>query len=124
MDVLDLSRWQFGITTVGHFISVPLTIGLAPLVAVMQTVWVVTDNAAWYRLAKFFGELILVNFVLGLAPTIDNASSAFYALRIMTWVAAIFALLTMQCQGWTYWVFRQRISADRTPPSTRPGHAS
>ena len=37
MDALDVSRWQFGITTVYHFIFVPLTIGLAPLIAVMQT---------------------------------------------------------------------------------------
>ena len=44
MDALDVSRWQFGITTVYHFIFVPLTIGLAPLIAVMQTVWVVTGN--------------------------------------------------------------------------------
>src|SRR5258705_514602 len=36
MDALDVSRWQFGITTVYHFIFVPLTIGLAPLIAVMQ----------------------------------------------------------------------------------------
>ena len=52
MNALDVSRWQFGITTVYHFIFVPLTIGLAPLIAVMQTAWVVTRNAAWYRLTK------------------------------------------------------------------------
>ncbi|HET9656059.1 MAG TPA: cytochrome ubiquinol oxidase subunit I, partial [Kineosporiaceae bacterium] len=40
VNALDLSRWQFGITTVYHFLFVPLTIGLAPLVAVMQTAWV------------------------------------------------------------------------------------
>ncbi len=44
MDALDVSRWQFGITTVYHFIFVPLTIGLAPLIAVMQTAWVVTGQ--------------------------------------------------------------------------------
>ncbi|WP_445277835.1 cytochrome ubiquinol oxidase subunit I, partial [Streptomyces sp. DSM 41033] len=53
MDALDVSRWQFGITTVYHFIFVPLTIGLAPLIAVMQTVWVVTGNDSWYRLTRF-----------------------------------------------------------------------
>ncbi|MDR0366527.1 MAG: cytochrome ubiquinol oxidase subunit I, partial [Bifidobacteriaceae bacterium] len=36
---LDLARWQFGITTVYHFIFVPLTIGLTPLVALLQTIW-------------------------------------------------------------------------------------
>jgi len=49
--------------------------------------------------------------------TIDNASSSHYTLTIMTWAAAIFAPLVIVYQGWTYWVFRQRISADRIPPS-------
>ena len=70
MDALDVSRWQFGITTVYHFIFVPLTIGLAPLIAVMQTIWVVTGNTAWYRLTKFFGKLFLINFALGVATGI------------------------------------------------------
>jgi len=70
MNVVDISRWQFGITTVYHFIFVPLTIGLAPLVAVMQTVWTVTGNAAWYRLTKFFGKLFLINFAIGVATGI------------------------------------------------------
>jgi cytochrome bd ubiquinol oxidase subunit I len=70
MNALDVSRWQFGITTVYHFIFVPLTIGLAPLIAVMQTVWVITGNTAWYRLTKFFGKLFLINFALGVATGI------------------------------------------------------
>jgi cytochrome d ubiquinol oxidase subunit II len=49
--------------------------------------------------------------------TIDNASSTPYTLKIMTWAAAIFVPLAMVYQGWTYWVFRQRISADRIPPA-------
>src|SRR5690349_9546748 len=70
MDALDVSRWQFGITTVYHFIFVPLTIGLAPLIAVMQTAWVITGNTSWYRLTKFFGKLFLVNFAMGVATGI------------------------------------------------------
>ncbi|HEY5853316.1 MAG TPA: cytochrome ubiquinol oxidase subunit I [Aldersonia sp.] len=70
MNALDLSRWQFGITTVYHFIFVPLTIGLAPLVAIMQTMWMVTKKDAWYRLTKFFGKLFLINFALGVATGI------------------------------------------------------
>src|SRR3954467_8382384 len=70
MDVLDVSRWQFGITTVYHFIFVPLTIGLAPLIAAMQTAWVVTGNTGWYRLTKFFGKLFLINFAIGVATGI------------------------------------------------------
>ncbi|WP_409435767.1 cytochrome d ubiquinol oxidase subunit II [Mycobacterium sp. SMC-14] len=49
--------------------------------------------------------------------TIYNASSTPYTLKIMTWAAVIFAPLAMVYQGWTYWVFRQRISADQIPPS-------
>src|SRR6201992_353766 len=70
VNVVDVSRWQFGITTVYHFIFVPLTIGLAPLIAVMQTIWVATDNVAWYRLTKFFGKLFLINFAMGVATGI------------------------------------------------------
>ncbi|MBV6754842.1 cytochrome ubiquinol oxidase subunit I [Rhodococcus opacus] len=70
MDALDLSRWQFGITTVYHFLLVPLTIGLAPLVAGMQTMWVITGRTHWYRLTKFFGKLFLINFALGVATGI------------------------------------------------------
>jgi cytochrome d ubiquinol oxidase subunit II len=47
--------------------------------------------------------------------TIDNASSSPYTLTIMSWAALVFAPLVMAYQGWTYWVFRQRISADRIP---------
>ena len=70
MDALDVSRWQFGITTVYHFIFVPLTIGLAPLIALMQTVWVITGNDNWYRLTRFFGKLFLINFAIGVATGI------------------------------------------------------
>ncbi|NMN97129.1 cytochrome ubiquinol oxidase subunit I [Antrihabitans stalactiti] len=70
MDALDISRWQFGITTVYHFVFVPLTIGLAPLVAVMQTLWFITGHDRWYRLTKFFGKLFLINFALGVATGI------------------------------------------------------
>ncbi|WP_422746490.1 cytochrome ubiquinol oxidase subunit I [Mycobacterium sp. WMMD1722] len=70
MDALDVSRWQFGITTVYHFIFVPLTIGLAPLIAVMQTAWVATGNPTWYRLTRFFGKLFLINFAIGVATGI------------------------------------------------------
>ncbi|MFD6159041.1 cytochrome ubiquinol oxidase subunit I [Nocardia sp. NPDC060256] len=70
MNALDISRWQFGITTVYHFLLVPLTIGLAPLVAAMQTAWVITGKDHWLRLTKFFGKLFLINFALGVATGI------------------------------------------------------
>jgi cytochrome bd ubiquinol oxidase subunit I len=70
MDALDLARWQFGVTTVYHFIFVPLTIGLAPLVAIMQTAWVRTQDERWLRLTKFFGKLFLINFAMGVVTGI------------------------------------------------------
>ncbi len=70
MEALELARWQFGITTVYHFILVPLTIGLSVLVAIMQTAWVRTGNEKWLRLTKFYGKLLLINFALGVATGI------------------------------------------------------
>lgn len=47
--------------------------------------------------------------------TIYNASSTHYTLKVMTWVTAFMAPLTVIYQAWSYWIFRQRISADRIP---------
>jgi cytochrome d ubiquinol oxidase subunit I len=68
--MLDLSRWQFGITTVYHFIFVPLTIGLSILVAAMQTAWFVKKDQAYLRMTKFFGKLFLINFAVGVVTGI------------------------------------------------------
>jgi cytochrome d ubiquinol oxidase subunit I len=67
LGVLDIARWQFGITTVYHFLMVPLTIGLGVLVAVMHTMWVRTDQPEWLRMTRFWGRIYLINFVLGVA---------------------------------------------------------
>ncbi|MBP2436731.1 cytochrome ubiquinol oxidase subunit I [Microbacterium amylolyticum] len=67
MDVLDIARWQFGITTVYHFLMVPLTIGLGLVVAILQTAWVRTRNEQYLRMTKFWGKLYLINFILGVA---------------------------------------------------------
>ena len=65
MSELDLARWQFGITTVYHFIFVPLTLGLSLLVAGMQTAWMVKKDPDYLRMTKFFGTLFLINFAVG-----------------------------------------------------------
>jgi cytochrome bd ubiquinol oxidase subunit I len=70
MSTLDLSRWQFGITTVYHFIFVPLTIGLSLLVAGLQTAWFIRKDPAYLRLTKFFGKLFLINFAVGVVTGI------------------------------------------------------
>jgi len=70
VSALDLARWQFGITTVYHFLFVPITLGTSFLVAIMQTMWVRTGNDAWLRLTKFFGKLFLINFAMGVVTGI------------------------------------------------------
>jgi cytochrome bd ubiquinol oxidase subunit I len=64
---VDLARLQFATTSIYHFLFVPLTLGLAPLVATMQTIWRRTHDDAWLRLTHFFGTLLLINFAIGVA---------------------------------------------------------
>ncbi len=64
---LEFARWQFALLTLFHFIFVPLTLGLAPLLAVMQTLWHRTGDEKWLRLTRFFGTLFLINFAIGVA---------------------------------------------------------
>jgi cytochrome bd ubiquinol oxidase subunit I len=70
MDALDLARWQFGITTVYHFLFVPLTIGLSFLVAGLQTAWVRTGGERWLRLTRFYGKLLMINVAVGVVTGI------------------------------------------------------
>ena len=70
MDALDLARWQFAITTVYHFLFVPITIGVTALIAIMQTIWHRTGDEHWLRLTKWFGKLFMINFALGLVTGI------------------------------------------------------
>ncbi|MEV1289214.1 cytochrome ubiquinol oxidase subunit I [Micromonospora sp. NPDC049679] len=70
MDALDIARWQFGVTTVYHFLFVPLTIGLSLLVAILQTVWLRTGDDRYLKLTKFYGKLFLINFAMGIVTGI------------------------------------------------------
>ncbi|MEU8300515.1 cytochrome ubiquinol oxidase subunit I [Micromonospora sp. NPDC048909] len=70
MDALDVARWQFGVTTVYHFLFVPLTIGLSVLVAILQTMWHRTGNERYLKLTKFYGKLFLINFAMGVVTGI------------------------------------------------------
>ncbi|OLT12834.1 cytochrome BD ubiquinol oxidase subunit I [Pseudonocardia sp. CNS-139] len=67
---LDLARWQFAVTTVYHFLFVPLTIGMSLLVAGMQTAWVRTGDDRYLRMTKFWGKLFLINFAMGVVTGI------------------------------------------------------
>ena len=70
MGPLELARWQFGITTVYHFLFVPLTIGLSFSVAGFQTAWYRTGSDKYLRLTRFFGELFLINYAIGVVTGI------------------------------------------------------
>ncbi|WP_417723760.1 cytochrome ubiquinol oxidase subunit I [Salipiger sp.] len=69
-DVVDLSRLQFAMTAMYHFLFVPLTLGLSILVAIMETVYVMTNRPIWRQMTKFWGTLFGINFVLGVATGI------------------------------------------------------
>lgn len=70
MDALDIARWQFGVTTVYHFLFVPLTIGLSALIAILQTIWYRTGDERYLKLTKFYGKLFLINFAMGIVTGI------------------------------------------------------
>jgi Cytochrome bd terminal oxidase subunit I len=70
VDAFDVARWQFGITTVYHFLFVPITIGLSALVAGLQTAWVRTGKEEYLRATKFWGKLFLINFAMGVVTGI------------------------------------------------------
>jgi len=65
-----LARWQFGITTVYHFLFVPLTISLAALTAGLQTAWVRTEKEKYLKATKFWGKLFLINIAMGVVTGI------------------------------------------------------
>lgn len=70
MDPITLSRWQFGLTTVYHFLFVPLTLGLGWFVAYMQTRYYQTRDETFRKMAKFWGKLFLINFAIGVVTGI------------------------------------------------------
>jgi cytochrome d ubiquinol oxidase subunit I len=70
VDPTDIARWQFAITTVYHFLFVPITIGLSAMVAGYETAWLRTGHERWLRLTKFFGKLFLINFAIGVVTGI------------------------------------------------------
>jgi cytochrome d ubiquinol oxidase subunit I len=65
MDVLLLARLQFAITIIYHFFFVPLTLGLSFVVAILETIYVITGKETYKRLTKFWGKLFLINFAIG-----------------------------------------------------------
>jgi cytochrome bd ubiquinol oxidase subunit I len=70
MDVLTLARWQFAITTIYHFLFVPLTLGFTLALALMETQYVRTGNEKYKKMVLFWGKMFLVNFAVGVATGI------------------------------------------------------
>jgi len=67
LHVVDLSRLQFALTALYHYLFVPLTLGLSFLLAAMETVYVTTGKEIYKRIVQFWGKLFLINFALGVA---------------------------------------------------------
>ena len=65
-----IARWQFGITTVYHYLFVPLTLGMALTVAIFQTIWHRTGDVKWLHLTRLFGKIFLINFAMGVVTGI------------------------------------------------------
>jgi cytochrome d ubiquinol oxidase subunit I len=67
LDVVGLSRLQFALTALYHFLFVPLTLGLSMMLAIMETIYVMTGRTVWRQMTKFWGVLFGINFALGVS---------------------------------------------------------
>ncbi|WP_370136794.1 cytochrome ubiquinol oxidase subunit I, partial [Alteromonas sp.] len=63
--LIELSRWQFALTAMFHFIFVPLTLGLSFLLAIMESVYVMTGKEIYKQMTQFWGKLFGINFAIG-----------------------------------------------------------
>ena len=70
LDVVDLSRLQFALTALYHFIFVPLTLGLSFVLVIMETIYVKTGKEVYKDMTKFWGKLFGINFALGVTTGI------------------------------------------------------
>jgi cytochrome bd ubiquinol oxidase subunit I len=70
MDVVELSRLQFALTALYHFLFVPLTLGLSLILVIMESVYVMSGRAIWRAMTRFWGVLFGINFAMGVATGI------------------------------------------------------
>lgn len=68
--LVELSRLQFALTAIYHFLFVPLTIGLAVILGIMESVYVMTEDKIWRDMTQFWGKLFAINFAMGVATGI------------------------------------------------------
>jgi cytochrome d ubiquinol oxidase subunit I len=66
-DIVELSRLQFALTAMYHFLFVPLTLGMAFILAIMETVYVLSGKQIYKDMTKFWGKLFAINFAIGVA---------------------------------------------------------
>jgi len=64
---VELSRLQFGLTAMYHFLFVTLTLGLSVLLGIMESVYVMTGRTIWRDMTKYWGMLFGINFAMGVA---------------------------------------------------------
>jgi cytochrome bd ubiquinol oxidase subunit I len=65
--VVELSRWQFAVTALYHYLFVPLTLGLSFFIAAVETVYVTTGRTVYREMAEFWSKLFVINMALGIA---------------------------------------------------------
>uniref|UniRef100_UPI00112F8E82 cytochrome ubiquinol oxidase subunit I n=1 Tax=Campylobacter concisus TaxID=199 RepID=UPI00112F8E82 len=70
LELVDWSRAQFALTAIYHFLFVPLTLGLSFIIAIMETIYVITGDKAWLEITKFWLKLFGINFAIGVATGI------------------------------------------------------
>ena len=70
MDPVILSRWQFATTTIFHFFFVPVTLGLAMFLAILETKYVISGEEIYKKMTKFWGKIFLINFAVGIVTGI------------------------------------------------------
>ncbi|HBF41011.1 MAG TPA: cytochrome ubiquinol oxidase subunit I, partial [Anaerolineaceae bacterium] len=70
MDIITLSKIQFALTSIYHFFFVPLTLGLSVIVAIMESLYVRKKDEIYKKMTKFWGNLFLINFALGVVSGI------------------------------------------------------
>lgn len=68
--LVEMSRWQFAITAMYHFLFVPLTLGLTWLLVIMEATYVITGKEIWKDMTRFWGKLFGINFALGVTTGI------------------------------------------------------
>jgi len=70
LSTIEISRLQFAITAIYHFLFVPLTLGLSMILGIMESVYVMTQKQIWRDMTRFWGKLFAINFAMGVATGI------------------------------------------------------